>query len=83
MPLTVTFAQGHNWLKCDNFLTGTVIVISQKDFFLVYGIQAWHGGRVMHNMLMLVSMTLTLMQGHSGPAEENKFSVELFRQLSK
>ena len=32
---------------------------------------------------MLVSMTLTLMQGHSGGRQRQKFSVELFRQLSK
>ena len=31
---------------------------------------------------MLVSMTLTFMQGHSGSAQE-KFSAELSRQLSE
>ena len=29
----------------------------------------WHDGRLMHIMLMLILMTLTLMQGHSGLAE--------------
>ena len=36
----------------------------------------WHAGRLMHGivifiMLMLVSMTLTMMQGHSGSAKAN------------
>ena len=34
-------------------------------------------------MLMLVLMTLTLMQGNSGSAQEKTISVELSRQLSK
>ena len=38
---------------------------------LSYGIQTWHDGRLMHgiHVLMLVSTTLTLMQGHSGSAK--------------
>ena len=37
---------------------------------LSYGILTWHDGRRMHDiyMVVLVSMTLTLMQGHSGSA---------------
>ena len=34
-------------------------------------------------MLMLVSMTLTVMQSHSGSAKAKKISVDLSRQLSK
>ena len=33
--------------------------------------------------LILVSMTMTLMQGHSGSAEAKQTSVELSRQLTK
>ena len=33
--------------------------------------------------LMLISVTLTLMQGHSGLAEGGKISVELSRQLKQ
>ena len=57
--------------------------------YLCYDIQTWHNGRLMHGiryiyMLMLVSMTLTLTQGHSGSAMAAKqISVELSRQLSK
>ena len=35
------------------------------------------------NVLMLVSMTLTVIQGHSESAKANQISVELSRQLSK
>ena len=34
-------------------------------------------------LLMLVSMTLTLMQGYNGSAKAKHTNVELFRQLSK
>ena len=34
-------------------------------------------------ILMLVSMTFTLMQGHNGSADEKNLSVELSRHLSK
>ena len=34
-------------------------------------------------MLRLVSVTLTLMEGHSGPIKKVKISVELSRKLSK
>ena len=41
-------------------------------FILSYGIQTWHVGTyARHIMLILVSMTLTLMQGYSGFAEKN------------
>ena len=40
-------------------------------------------GRIMHGIiLMLVSMTVTLMQGHSGQQRQT-ISFELFRQLGK
>ena len=48
--------------------------------YLSYYIQTEHDGRL---TLMLVSMTLTMMQGHKGAAKAKKISFELSRQLSK
>ena len=61
----LTFTQGHNCVaNWTLILTCSLIVISQT--ILRYGIQSWHDGRLMHGviiMLILISMTLTLMQG--------------------
>ena len=53
-------------LKLDQCLTCTIIVVSRTIFKL------WHSMTVdlfMAYVLMLVSMTLTLMQGHNGSAK--------------
>ena len=57
---------------------GKVVAIVQvghltdgKVVFNNYGIQTWHAGRLRHG-IMLVSMTLILMQGHSGENPRNR-----------
>ena len=66
-------------LKLDNVLTCSLIemyrTIGQQ---LSYGIQPWHDGRLIHGVciystLMLISMAL--VHGHNGFAEENIFSL--------
>ena len=42
-------------LKLDAFLPRTIILLGQ---YLSYGIQTWHDGRLIYDMLVLVSMTL-------------------------
>ena len=67
-PMTVTFIQGH---KCVLNVTILELPISQTIFMrfrstfkLGMTVDLW-----MPYLLMLVSMTLTLMQGHSGSAK--------------
>ena len=68
--MTLTFAQGHNCVsKLDKCLTCSLIVISR---IFSCDIQTWHDCRLVHGILMLILMTLTLIQGHSGPTKENK-----------
>ena len=65
-PMTITFIQGHKCLKLDCFLTCNISDI------LSYYIQTWHDGRLvdaLSYLLMLVLVTLTLMQVHSGSAK--------------
>ena len=66
-------------IKLDTFLTCTIIVIYRTIFKLC---QTCHDGRLCMACFMLVSMTVTLMQGSLGLAEE-KLSVQLSRQVSK
>ena len=65
-----SFIQGH---KCvSNVTTYNLQYLGQ---YLSYYIQTWRDGKRMDAiiiiMLVLVSMTLTLMQGHNGPANAN------------
>ena len=63
--MNVTFTQYHN---CVSTLTNVYLL----GHYWRYGIQTWHDSidLCVAYMLMLVSMVLTLMQGHSGLAEE-------------
>ena len=66
-PITLTFIQNH---KCVANLATFKLAISQTTFKLFnLGMTV---NLYMAYMLMLVSMTLTLMQGHSGSAKANK-----------
>ena len=42
-PMTLTFTQGHNCISNHNFLTSSLVIVS--DIYLRYGIQTWHDGR--------------------------------------
>ena len=72
-PMTSTFIQGH---KCVSDFTNVLLVIYPTILLLSYGVQTWHVDLRMAYMFMLVLLTLTLMQGHSGSSEA-KISVEL------
>ena len=66
-------------LKDNYFLTCNMSDnISAIPFKLGITVDVW-----MPYMLMLVSMTLALMQGHSGSAKAKTISVACSRQLSK
>ena len=75
-PLEVTSAS-QTWL---------LFYLQYLGRYLSYYSQTWHclWTYILHIIkLMIVLMTLTLMQGHSGSAKANKISDECSRQLSK
>ena len=74
--MNLTFTQGHNYVSnltivllvpCSSIISRTILILN-------HGIHLWHSCRLMHGtyMVMLISMNLTLMQGHSGLAEGGK-----------
>ena len=70
-------------LRVAKCFTCTIIVTDiYLGQYLSHGIQTWHDGRLTHGiyMRMLMLVTLTLMQGHSGSAKKT-ISVELSRQF--
>ena len=69
LKVHMTFIQGHKCLKLDYFLTFNRIIISAITFKLGMTVDIWMP-------YMLVSMTLTLMQGHRGLAKANKNLLE-------
>ena len=84
--MTLTFIQGHKCVKLDYFLTCNISGNTQAISFKL-GMMVLVRGRLMdailYYMLMLVLMTLTFMQGHSGSAKAKTTSVECSWQLSK
>ena len=68
---TLTFIRRRNCVShFTNVYTCSLIVIYLAQY-LRYDIQIWHDGRRWHGIMrMLISMTLTVLQGHNGPAEE-------------
>ena len=69
-PMTLTFIQGH---KCVSNLTTFYLAISQAIFKLLHvfkfgmTVDLW-----IPDMIMLILMTLTLMQGHRGSSKAKK-----------
>ena len=67
----MTFTQGHNCVsKLTNAYICTLIVIPRKICILWHSTLVWRLNYAWDIILMIVSMTLTVMQGDSGSAEE-------------
>ena len=70
--MALTFAQGHNFVS--NLRKSFRLYFNGNIYrkYLSYGIHTWRECRLMHGIYIpiVVSMTLTLTQGHSGSAED-------------